>query len=88
MYGTWSDNRGNTLSFFDDNTFNAKIINNGESINYAGNYSILLNALTFNFNEGETTIVTEWDIRGNMLYLNWTYDNGSVTALTLYKTSN
>jgi len=34
------------------------------------------------------TIVTEWDIRGNMLYLNWPREDGTLASLTLYKTSN
>ena len=32
--------------------------------------------------------VTEWDIRGNMLYINWTDDAGKSVPLTLYKIRN
>ncbi|GHV71397.1 hypothetical protein AGMMS49928_22960 [Spirochaetia bacterium] len=46
LYGTWADNRGNNLSFFDDGSFNASITAAGTQKNYSGNWSILLNALT------------------------------------------
>jgi hypothetical protein len=90
LYGTWADNKGNTLSFFDDNTFNARITNAGGSIslNYSGNYSLLLNSLTLNCAEVELRIVTEWDIRGNILYLNWVTPDGDTMPLTLFKVSN
>jgi hypothetical protein len=91
LYGTWADNKGNTLSFFDDNTFNAKIIDSGtESFdNWSGNYSLLLNSLTLDCIEIESRrVVTEWDIRGNMLYLHWVERNGDIMPLTLFKVSN
>jgi len=90
LYGTWADNKGNTLSFFDDNTFNAKITaaTGLPSLNYSGNYSLLLNSLTMNCTEIELRIVTEWDIRGNILYLNWVTSDGDTLPLTLFKVSN
>jgi len=87
LYGTWADNRGDTFSFFQDGTFNARIKDGGFIVSVEGNYSILLNALTLNINDG-TRIVTEWDIRGNMLYFNWTNEDGVPIAMTLYKISN
>jgi len=93
LYGTWADNRGNTLSFFDDNTFSAKISNSSNSsgpssANYSGNYSLLLNSLTMNCTEIDMRVVTEWDIRGNILYLNWVTPDGGTMPLTLFKVSN
>ena len=90
LYGTWADNKGNTLSFFDDNTFNAKITGpaGSSALNYSGNYSLLLNSLTLNCTEIELRIVTEWDIRGNILYLNWVTPDGDTVPLTLFKVSN
>jgi len=90
LYGTWADNRGNTLSFFDDNTFNARIFDTDslDTINYNGNYSVLLNSLTMDCTEVELRIVTEWDIRGNILYLNWVTSEGETVPLTLFKVSN
>lgn len=89
LYGTWADNRGNTFSFFDDDTFNAKITSAvGIILNYEGNYSVLLNALTLNCTNVELRVVTEWDIRGNMLYLDWINEDGVPLSLTLYKISN
>ena len=90
LYGTWADNKGNTLSFFDDNTFNARIttVAGLPSANYSGNYSLLLNSLTMNCTEIELRIVTEWDIRGNILYLNWVTSDGDTLPLTLFKVSD
>ena len=87
LYGTWADNRGDTFSFFEDGTFSAKVKDSGGTVNIEGNYSILLNALTLSINDG-TRIVTEWDIRGNMLYFNYTNEDGVPITMTLYKVSN
>jgi hypothetical protein len=88
LYGKWADNKGNTISFFDDGKFVAAITDSSGSgkIYYDGSYSVLLNALTFN--GSDFTVVTEWDIRGNMLYIDWTTDSGGAIPLTLYKISN
>ena len=88
LYGTWADNRGNLFSFFDDNTFSARIISGGVTMNYEGNFSILLNAMTLQCTNIELRIVTEWDIRGNLLYIDWSDENGVSFSLTLYKISN
>jgi hypothetical protein len=83
LYGTWADSRGNTVSFFDDNTFSAKV--SGQ--NYSGKYTLLLNALTIDCDDIDLRIVTEWDIRGNILYLDWTTADGAL-SLALFKISN
>jgi len=93
LYGTWADNKGNTLSFFDDNTFNARIAGSsasgdGSPVNYNGNYSLLLNSLTLDCTDIDMRIVTEWDIRGNILYINWVTSDGDTLPLTLFKVSN
>lgn len=90
LYGTWADNQGNTISFFYDDTFSAKINAAPGSVsqNYEGNYAILLNSLTLDCAESGQRIVTEWDIRGNNLYMDWTNSGGESIALTLFKISN
>jgi len=90
LYGTWSDNKGNTLSFFDDDTFSAQItgVTSLSAVNYSGNYSLLLNSLTLDCTELEMRIVTEWDIRGNILYINWVTSEGDALPLTLFKVSS
>jgi len=88
LYGTWADNFGNTISFFDDGTFSVRINSANGVRNYEGNYSILMNSLTFVCTNETLTVVTEWDIRGNMLYLDWPQDNNTSSHLTLYKISN
>ena len=88
FYGTWADNRGNTFSFFDDNTFSARVTRSVNTDVFDGNYSILLNVLTLDCTNVELRVVTEWDIRGNILYLNWTSADGSLVSLALLKISN
>ena len=89
LYGTWADNRNNTFSFFDDNTFNARIGCSGALIqSYSGNYIVLLNTLTLDCSNVELRVVTEWDIRGNILYLDWTSAEGGSMSMTLFKISN
>jgi len=88
LYGTWADNRGNMLSLFEDDTFNARINSNGITKNYDGNYSVLQNSMTLTCTSESLTVVTEWDLRGNKLYLDWPREDGSVASLTLFKISN
>ena len=93
LYGTWSDNLKNTFSFFEDGTFTAKVTTGGTNASYEGNFSVLLNALTLDCSKlnGENIdlrVVTEWDIRGNMLYLDWVNEDRVSISMTLYKTSN
>lgn len=86
LYGTWADNMGNTVTFINDGSFNAAITNAaGITENISGSFSVLLNSLTIRIpDQNNRQIVTEWDIRGNMLYLDWTNEHGTV-PLTLYK---
>lgn len=88
FYGTWSDNKGNTFSFFDDGTFDANIARAGSTESYGGNYSILMNVLSLDCTEMEMRVVTEWDIRGNILYMDWTSADGNIVSLSLYKVAN
>jgi hypothetical protein len=88
LYGTWADNQGDRISFFDDGTFSAVIRNQAaEELYFDGTYTVLQNALTL-FNSADSRqIVSEWDIRGNMLYLNWPSEAG-IISLTLFKIAN
>lgn len=88
LVGAWADDRGDTLTLMADNSFMAKITNSyGQAVNTEGTYNVLLNVITFTTKSGHQR-VTEWDIRGNMLYINWTDDGGNTTPLTLYKIRN
>jgi hypothetical protein len=90
LYGTWSDNRKNSFSFYDDGTFNAKVAIEGSSVSasYDGSFSVLLNTLTLSCTNVDLRVVTEWDIRGNLLYLDWVNEDRVSTSMTLYKVSN
>jgi hypothetical protein len=89
IYGRWADNRGNTISFVEDGSFLASVKYPAGLVLYEGTWSILRNSLTLNATSGDESIqiVTEWDIRGNMLYLDWATGEGTI-PLTLYKISN
>lgn len=87
LYGTWKDNNGNEIKFFDDFTFSSKIVDSDETtINYDGTYSVVDNVLIFTISgERAANRITEWDIRGAILYLDWTIGNNT-KKLTLYHT--
>ena len=88
FYGTWADNKGNQFSFFSDGSFTARAGSTSSKVDTDGNYSILRNVLTLNCTSIGTRVVTEWDIRGNILYIIWTSLEGESTSLSLYKISN
>ena len=88
LYGSWADNRNNTFTFYTDDTFDVRIANPGfPAENYSGRFTLLMNVLTLHIDDG-FRIVSEWDIRGNILYLNWTTEAGQPMSLTLFKISN
>ena len=87
LYGTWADNMGNKISFTSDGSFNATISSSGVKQQSMGTYAVLKNILTFTRDTGTTTS-TEWDIRGNILYLTWLDSDGWQRQLQLYKISN
>lgn len=95
LYGTWSDNLGNKITFSDDNTFTAiiaverTVIDDDYNVpvteTFSGSFSVVENVLSFSTDYG--TIVTEWDIRGSILYLDWTMPQGyseTIKNLQLY----
>lgn len=88
LYGKWADNNGDTITFISDGTFVAKIYSEEEiPISYEGDYTVIDNVLIFSESDG-TSINTEWDIRGSMLYLTWTFGSENKSKnLTLYHVS-
>ena len=79
LFGTWSDNLGNKITFAEDYTFVASITDvilfeDGEPIfepeMYSGTFNVAENVISLSTEYG--TIVSEWDIRGSILYLDWT----------------
>ena len=88
LYGTWADNKGNTIILQADGTYSAKMVNTlGETVRSEGAYNAIGNALTFTTSEG-MVLVTEWDIRISMLYLSWLDSENETMFLTLYKIAN
>ncbi len=87
LYGTWADNQGNTITFINDGTFTAKIYNDSnEGKQQEGSYVVIENTLSFSLSDG-STVVTEWDIRGSLLYLTWSTGDTTNKTLTLYHTA-
>ncbi|MBR5645937.1 MAG: hypothetical protein IKX23_04790 [Treponema sp.] len=85
LYGTWADNDGDKIIFMDDGTFSATIIGTDEtSTLYSGSWTVIDNVLVFNIQgDDAATRNTEWDIRGALLYIEWTANNVTKT-LKLY----
>lgn len=86
LYGKWTDNENQSINFINDGTFVASIIDDTthNKITYQGEYTVMDNVLVFNVKDPITSdIVTEWDIRGSMLYITWTTSNYT-KSLTLY----
>ena len=85
LYGTWADNDGDKIIFMDDGTFSATIIETDESSQiYDGTWLVIDNVLVLNISGANSaTRNTEWDIRGALLYIEWTANNTTKT-LKLY----
>jgi hypothetical protein len=88
LYGAWQDNKGNSITFQSSGAFSAAVINpvNNKPEAFSGFFSVSKNSLSLKITEpGTRTLVTEWDIRGSMLYLDWTGEGGESRLMTLYK---
>jgi len=86
LYGTWTDNTGDKLVFMQDGTFSASVVNSeNASIKYDGTWTCIDQIIVFNISGGKT-MNSEWDVRGALLYLNWT-ENNKIKNLTLYHTA-
>lgn len=87
LYGKWADNNGNTITFNPDLTYSAKILDYGNNAqNYGGSFNIIENVISFTREDG-TSLLTEWDLRGSILYLDWTDNSGHTNSLILYHVS-
>jgi len=83
LYGAWSDNAGNKISFADDGSYSATIVDSNQSKQtYSGSYTVIENVISFSKDDG--SINSEWDIRGGILYLQWYDSYGTRIDLSLY----
>ena len=87
LYGTWADYTGDSITFMVDKTYNSLVTINGVNQSQSGSYDVLMNILVFTDAETSSVMETEWDIRGNILYLTWTVGSTN-KQLTLYKIAN
>lgn len=86
LYGKWSDNFGSTINFFPDNTYSASIVSSaGVKEEYDGNFSVIENVISFSTEDGN--VVTEWDLRGSILYITWSDSNKQTVQLSLFHVS-
>lgn len=84
LYGKWSDNNGNVITFNPDMTYSAKINDySNNSQTYDGGFIVIENVISFTRGDG-STLNTEWDLRGAILYLDWTDNTGHTNNLVLY----
>ncbi len=87
LYGTWQDSYGNKITFMPDSTYTSTVTLNGNKEQQDGSYEVLNNVLVFTRSSG-SIMSTEWDIRGNIMYLAWTDTSSNSMLLTLMKISN
>lgn len=89
LYGTWSDNDGNKIQFVNDGTFSTTIKTVEGDVTPSGTYRVIENVISFTFEDG--TVVSEWDLRGSILYLQWTITDSAgekrTIQLSLYHTA-
>lgn len=86
LYGTWADYTGDSITFMTDMSYTSRVTVNGVTQSQTGTYDVLMNILVFTDDTG-AIMETEWDIRGNILYLTWTVGSTN-KQLTLYKIAN
>lgn len=85
LYGTWMDNAGNTVRFQSDGSFSAKVKTSSSLASYEGTYIVLDNCLIFEVeNSSSKLVISEWDVRGSMLYVYWKDSDSDTVSLTLY----
>ncbi|MGP1586833.1 MAG: hypothetical protein ACTTHG_00645 [Treponemataceae bacterium] len=85
IIGKWADAAGNSIVFEKDGTFTANIKDStNKLVASTGSFTVKQNVMIFETSDG-TTILTEWDIRGAMMYLTWTDRYAVNKAMTLYK---
>ncbi len=87
LYGTWTDNGGSNIRFQSDGTFSAKIKTTSGVDSYQGTFGTLDNVLIFEIENPSYNLVSEWDLRGSILYIVWKTSNDEEVKLTLYHTA-
>lgn len=91
LYGTWSDNNGNVLSFMTDGSFVATLYDDkNKQKTFEGNFDLIDNVIVFSYKDSETgsqgVLNSEWDLRGSILYCTWTMDK-KTNLMILYHTA-
>lgn len=86
LYGTWSDNNGNTIKFMANGSYTSTITISGTKEDYKGEWSCVENVLVITKESG-AQFTSEWDIRGSILYLSWVNQFGDNEPLRLYHVS-
>lgn len=87
LYGSWSDVKGeNQITFIQDGscTVKMKTVNSGTSM--SGTYRIIQNTVIFEL--PSIKVNSEFDVRGNVLSITWTYADRTTRNFTMYKIRN
>ncbi len=87
LYGTWTDNTGSNIRFQSDGTFSAKIKTTSSVEAYQGTFTVLDNVLNFQIENPSYNVVSEWDLRGSILFIDWVTSTKEQVKLRLYHTS-
>lgn len=87
LYGSWSDVKGdNQITFVPDGNCTIKMKEAGNGASMSGTYRVIQNTVIFEL--PSVKINSEFDIRGSVLSITWTYQDRSTRNFTLYKIKN
>jgi len=86
LYGTWMDNNGTTLKLMNTMDYSMKYVNSqGLKADEQGTWAVQDNVINFTTSSG--VVVSEWDLRGAILYLTWKDNTGTTINMQLYHTA-
>jgi len=86
LYATWSDNIGNTLMLNSAGKYTASLYSAdaGDYVSSSGTFVLYMNTLAFSDEETNKTFA-DWDIVGNVLYINFEDENKDTKSFVMYK---
>ncbi len=86
LYGTWMDNSGTTLTLMNTMDYSMKYKDSQNmDCNEQGTWAVQDNVINFSTSSG--IVVSEWDLRGAILFLTWKDNNGETINMQLYHTA-
>lgn len=86
LYGTWMDNNGTSLMLMNTMDYSLRYNNSqGIKCDEQGTWAVQDNVINFSTSQG--VVVSEWDLRGAILFLTWKDNTGTTINMQLYHTA-